>query len=231
MLNIVVTFLAVVNSISVCVVILGLHQPSLSPSPSPVDELSSSSASTGMSIEEVADEDDAVNDMDIDDPPSAAGSNKRKLPVRRKGKAAAARRSSARVRASPSKNDAKDEKQEEVKDELKEEVRLETDSMADLDIPVSDAERDALQRLLYMNEFELSKQAGFDNIVLHDYQCQTLKWCLLQEHKYVNSALFKRLHFRGQDSHIQFFYSPYLQRFVFSPLPAVSGGWIVEEMG
>ena len=82
-----------------------------------------------------------------------------------------------------------------------------------------------------MNADELSRAGGLiPTCTLKDYQVQTVRWMLQQESAGHNVSKPYWVPLAMQDG-CKFLYSPTLQRFHFTPLPDIKGGWVCEEMG
>jgi hypothetical protein len=89
----------------------------------------------------------------------------------------------------------------------------------------------AVANPLKLSQAELSRAAGLvDGITLKDYQCQTVRWMLRAESGETNVSVPFWTELRFEDG-TRFYYSPCLQRFTFTPLPDVRGGFVSEEMG
>jgi len=84
---------------------------------------------------------------------------------------------------------------------------------------------------LKLSQDALSRAAGLiPALTLKDYQCQTVRWMLRAESEGHNVSQPFWTELRMEDG-CRFYYSPCLQRFCFTPLPDVRGGFVSEEMG
>lgn len=84
---------------------------------------------------------------------------------------------------------------------------------------------------MHMSSVALSEASGLvPSVVLKDYQVQTVRWLLQRESAEENVSRSFWAELRMEDGTL-LQYSPFLQRFTFSPHPDVKGGFVCEEMG